>query len=421
MTKNLIGCGSGEGTAKLVTLGRVIAKARPFGATDRGVEFTGELLALLGGGAPVAIGVSGGKDSVAAALATVEFLDGIGHTGPRILIHADLGDPDPRLDVEWSDSLPTCERLAAHLGLELLIARRPAGGMMKRWLTRWENNKRRYASLSCVRLILPWSTPKMRFCTSELKSAPMASALVKRFPGMTIISACGVRRAESPDRSMASTTKVNNRLTNKARKTTGLDWNPIAAWSEDDVYAFCASRGFDLHVGYTHHGMSRISCRFCIMSKIADLKASAATPGHGPLFRTMVGLETESTFGFQGSRWLGDVAPELLDDAGRAALESVKRRAAEREAIEKRVPAHLLYTKGWPTVMPTREEAEMLCEVRKAVAALLGIEVGYTEPEAVLARYAELMTENAARTAAKAATSARKATKAAKAPRKVRA
>ena len=36
-------------------------------------------------------------------------LDRIGHTGPRLLIHADLGS------VEWRDSLPTCERLAARL------------------------------------------------------------------------------------------------------------------------------------------------------------------------------------------------------------------------------------------------------------------------------------------------------------------
>ena len=55
--------------------------------------------------------------------------------------------------------------------------------MMKRWLKRWTNNLARYRSMACVKLILPWSTPGMRFCTSELKSAPIASALVKRFPG----------------------------------------------------------------------------------------------------------------------------------------------------------------------------------------------------------------------------------------------
>ncbi|HET9062401.1 MAG TPA: hypothetical protein VFO62_03845, partial [Candidatus Binatia bacterium] len=85
-------------------------------------------------GAACAIGVSGGKDSTALALATVAYLDSIGHIGPRVLVHADLGR------VEWKESLPVCERLAAFLGLELLVVRREAGDMMDRWLGRWRNN-----------------------------------------------------------------------------------------------------------------------------------------------------------------------------------------------------------------------------------------------------------------------------------------
>lgn len=78
----------------------------------------------------MAIGVSGGKDSQAAAVATFAHLDRIGHTGPRILIHADLGS------VEWKDSLPVCERLAAIHGTELVIVRRKQGGLMEQWETR---------------------------------------------------------------------------------------------------------------------------------------------------------------------------------------------------------------------------------------------------------------------------------------------
>lgn len=388
---------------KLVTIG-VRRPAR----LDRGVETNPEIDALLAAGAPVAIGVSGGKDSCAAALATVEYLDAIGHTGPRVLIHADLGR------VEWADSIRTCERLATCLGLELLVVRREAGDMMDRWLVRWRNNVKRYADLSCVKVILPWSTPAMRFCTSELKSAPMASALVKRFPGTTIVSASGVRREESADRSHAPTAKRNPRLENGARKTTGLDWNPIAEWTEVDVYAFCADRGFEMHEGYTRFGMSRISCAYCIMAKRSDLVASSTNPGNAAIYREMVDLEISSGFAFQGkppkgkpgkerksTGWLGDVAPQLLIDAQRAALAETKARAARREVAEARIPKHLLYTKGWPTVMPTAEEAQLIAEVRAEVAAALGIEVGYTEPQAVTERYASLMAENARREAAK--------------------
>lgn len=383
----------------------MLTTIKPPGRTDRGVETNPEIDALLLAGSPVAIGVSGGKDSCAAALATIEHLDAIGHTGPRVLVHADLGDVDPALDVEWADSLPTCRRLAERLGVELMIVSRPAGGMMKRWLTRWENNVRRYQQLLCVRVILPWSTPSMRFCTSELKSAPIASALVKRFPGQRIVSACGVRREEgngkaSSPRTNAPTSHENKRLTNKRARTSGVDWNPIAAWSGRDVFAFCASRSFEMHSGYAL-GMSRISCRFCIMANIEDLRTSANVAENVPVYRTMVNLEAVSTFGFHGSRWLADVAPHQLDNETIVAIASAKQRAELRTEIESAIPAHLLYTKGWPTVMPTQAEAVMLANVRTRVAELMGFAVEYTSPEQILARYAELMTENARRKAAK--------------------
>ena len=325
---------------------------------------------------------------------------------------------DPALNVEWDDSLPTCERLAAFLGVELVVTRRPAGGMMKRWIKRWQNNVKRYAEMSCVKIILPWSTPSMRFCTSELKSAPIASKLVKLFPGQRIISACGIRREEgngkeNSPRTNAPTSKLNKRLTHKSTGTSGIDWNPIAAWSTEDVFAFCAARGFQMHEGYAL-GMNRISCRFCIMQDLSDQRVSASVAANAPVFRTVVNLEIRSTFAFQGSRWLGDVAPQLLDDATREALTAAKERAAKRVEIEKRIPKHLLYTKGWPTVMPTEAEAELLCSVRRQVADLLGIEIKYTEPRELIARYAELMALRAAKDAAAAKKSARKCKRTAK-------
>jgi len=368
-----------------------------------------DLAAALAANAVVAFGCSGGKDSVAGGLAMWEYLDSIGHSGPRILVHADLGDERPELSVEWTDSLPTCQRLAERLGAELLVVRRAAGGMMKRWLGRWSNNVRRYANLECVKVILPWSTPSMRFCTSELKSAPIAAALVKRFPGQTIISATGIRRAESRQRSNAKTAQINKRLVHKGTGTTGLDWNPIAEWSERDVYAFCAARSFDLHEGYTRYGMTRISCRYCIMAQRSDLVASTTCADNVPVFHTMVGLEIISTFAFQGSSWLADIAPQLLDAETLSALAAAKQRGADRAAIEARIPAHLLYTEGWPTVMPTLAEAKLLAEVRLAVAALLGLDVKYADAASIIARYAELMAKNVIKEAAKAKKAARSA------------
>jgi len=377
-------------------------RPRPLALLDRGVEVDATIAELLAADAPVAIGVSGGKDSCAAAIATVEHLRAIGHKGEVVLIHADLGR------VEWADSLPTCERLAAFLGVELIVVRREAGDMMDRWLQRWRDNVRRYAQLSCVTIILPWSTPGMRFCTSELKSQPMAQALVRRFPGKRIVSACGVRRDESKERSDAPTSEENELLDRKTLRTSGVDWNPIAAWTAEDVFAYCAARGFDMHEGYTRFGMSRISCAFCIMANGADVATSASVPAHAALYREMVDLEIASAFAFQGSRWLGDVAPHLLTDAQREGLVLAKARAKRVKLAQKRIPKHLLYTRGWPTVMPTHEEAELLAEVRREVAGALGLQIERADAQAILDRYADLMAKKAVKEAAAAKKGARK-------------
>ena len=388
----------------LVTLGvrRSILPELP-GRIDRGVEVDTTIADLLAADAPVAIGVSGGKDSCAAAIATVEHLRSIGHRGEVVLIHADLGR------VEWADSLPTCERLAAFLGVELIVVRRATGDMIDRWLQRWRDNVRRYAQLSCVTIILPWSTPSMRFCTSELKSQPMAQALVRRFPGKRIVSACGVRRNESKERSNALTSEENELLDKKTFGTTGVDWNPIAAWTANDVFAYCAGRGFEMHEGYTRFGMSRISCAFCIMANIADLTASAGNPAHTALYREMVDLEIASAFAFQGSRWLGDVAPGLLTADQREGLVRAKELAQRVKLAQKRIPKHLLYTRGWPTVMPSREEAALLAEVRREVADALGLLIERVEAQAILDHYADLMAKKAVKEGAVGKKAARKA------------
>lgn len=54
-------------------------------STQEGIASTEDIDRLLDANAPVAIGVSGGKDSTAVSFATFEHLDRIGHTGPRII------------------------------------------------------------------------------------------------------------------------------------------------------------------------------------------------------------------------------------------------------------------------------------------------------------------------------------------------
>ncbi|MEJ6003738.1 phosphoadenosine phosphosulfate reductase family protein [Paucibacter soli] len=361
--------------------------------TNRKVAVTPEITKMLERNAVVAIGVSGGKDSVAVATSVARYLDEIGHTGPRLLVHSDLGR------VEWQESLPECERLAKHLGWELLTVRRQAGDMLARWQGRWAANVRRYVNLECVKVILPWSTPSMRFCTSELKHAVISSALRKRFPDQEIINVTGIRREESANRAKMPISGVDKKLTRKG--AIGMAWNAVIEWSLKDVLQEIADAGLQLHEAYTVYGASRVSCAFCIMSAYADLVASAGAEQNHDVYVQMVELEAISGFGFQGNRWLAEVAPHLLTEELRTRIERAKEGAKRRVEIEASLPKHLHYVKGWPTTMPTPEEAELIAKVRIDIAAVLGLDVKFTTGAEVMERYAELMAIAAVKAAAK--------------------
>lgn len=361
---------------------RTRLRSQPVAAT-RHVATTPEVNTAIASNAAIAIGTSGGKDSVACALAVASHLDEMGHHGPRVLVHADLGR------VEWRDSLPSCERLARHLGWELITVARKAGDMLARWEKRWENNVTRYRELSCVKLILPWSTPSMRFCTSELKTAVIASALRTRFPGRPIVNVTGVRREESANRSRMPVSQAMPAIARGSHQ--GIAWNAIIEWTLEDVFATITGAGLALHEAYARYGASRVSCAYCIMSSADDLRAAASCEDNHDVYRAMVDLEVRSSFAFQGKRWLLDVAPHLLPDRTRAVSCDVKIRAAERQKIESAIPAHLLFKTGWPDVRPTREEAALLAKVRCSVARLLSLDINVATARAVMDRYDDLL------------------------------
>lgn len=129
----------------------------------------------------------------------------------------------------------------------------------------------------------------------------------------------------------------------------------------------------------------------CIMSSEADLVASAACEdNHEPYIR-MVELEVRSSFAFQGSRWLSDVAPHVLPPSLRSQAQEAKAIALQRQVVEAEIPQHLLYAAGWPTCLPTRSEAELLARVRRQVSSLLGLNAQCLDAGGVHDRYAELL------------------------------
>lgn len=346
------------------------------------ISTTPEVSALLDGNCIVAAGISGGKDGNSAAIRLNDYLNQIGHTGTRVLIHSDLGR------VEWKDSIKQCQLIADRLGWELIIVKRAAGDMMDRWETRWKNNVARYTNLECVKLILPWSTPSMRFCTSELKTTLICAELTKRFPKQKILSVTGVRHAESAARAKMPIASENIKLS--ARGCYGLNWNPIITWSTQEVFSYLETENQPLHEAYTTYGSSRVSCAFCIMGSKGDLIASASCVDNQDIYRQMVELEIQSTYAFQGNTWLGDVAPQLLNQEQKNRLNSAKKAGELRKSAEAAIPKHLLFTKGVPTSIPTLEEAQLIAKVRIEVSRAVGIEVGYIDANSIIEKYNSL-------------------------------
>jgi 3'-phosphoadenosine 5'-phosphosulfate sulfotransferase (PAPS reductase)/FAD synthetase len=367
------------------TIGEPIVDLFDLGLTTPrfGIDAAPQVDAVLAAGAPVFVSVSGGRDSQALAYRVSAHLDDIGHSGSRYLIHADLGR------VEWRDSLPVCERLASRLGLELIVVRRKAGDMMARWQSRWDGNVARYANLECVKLILPWSTAAQRFCTAEMKGQVLAREMRRRHPSGDIVSAVGIRREESPNRARMPVWKEDART--KRARGLGHTWNAILGWSRDQVNQYVRSRGDVLHEAYTVWGSTRVSCAFCMLGSEHDLRASVSCPDNQAIYRTMCELEAVSTFSFQSNRWLADLAPGLLDASLRMRVAEAKERAQLRIAAEARIPDHLLYVQGWPTVLPTPKEAELVADVRRDVAEAVRLTINHTDRDSVLHRYGELM------------------------------
>jgi 3'-phosphoadenosine 5'-phosphosulfate sulfotransferase (PAPS reductase)/FAD synthetase len=381
----------------MVSVSRILIQHRPrlTYADLPAIALDAQVSSLLDLEAPVAIGVSGGKDSQAAALASVAYLDHVGHRGPRILVRSDLGM------VEWADSLPVCQALADHLGLELLVLRRAAGGMMERWEARWASSRARYEALETVTLVLPWSTPDKRFCTSELKTHLIAAALRRRWPGRTIVNVTGIRREESVRRAKGAVASLD--------EATGImDWRPLSDWTLRQTLDCVAASGLALHLAYRVHRMSRVSCAYCIMSNASDLQhASAAEETHG-LYRRMVQLEIDSSFSFQGTRWLGDVRTELLSPQAAQALVAAKAMAASRIALEAAITPAMRFVKKWPTRMLTNPEADCLAGVRRGVAEMFGLNARHTTRSEIHDHYAALIAAKAAKAAREAAVKPRR-------------
>ena len=97
---------------------------------------------------------------------------------------------------------------------------------------------------------------------------------LKAHPGFggLVVSAMGMRAAESPTRSKRAPWRRNSRNSKAGREW--FDWLPIHALETPDVFRIVREAGQAPHWAYAA-GMSRVRCSFCILASRADLRRAA--------------------------------------------------------------------------------------------------------------------------------------------------
>lgn len=122
-----------------------------------------------------------------------------------------------------------------------------------------------------------WPSPEQRQCTSDLKRGPIEREIrrhLKANPhfGGLVVNCVGLRAEESPGRAKQVPLRRNERNSKAGREW--YDWLPVHGMLIDEVFAVIAEAGEQPHWAYGA-GMSRLSCCFCIMSSVADLRNAA--------------------------------------------------------------------------------------------------------------------------------------------------
>ncbi|MFV8800754.1 phosphoadenosine phosphosulfate reductase family protein [Yersinia sp. LJYL362] len=227
------------------------------------------------------ISMSGGKDSLAQSLLAHEA--GVNH----IRVFADTGHEHPQT-MEYLDYLES--RLGAIIRVKADFVRQINGKrdfIARVWPTTLvtecgltpDQAAERVAE--ALEVLHPTGNPfldlcmwkgrfpstKARFCTFELKHAPIRDQIV--IPMLEeydeVISWQGVRAQESPDRALLPEWETD------ADNTPGLNvYRPILDWKHEDVFALAKYHGINPNPLY-QQGCSRVGCMPCIHARKSEL------------------------------------------------------------------------------------------------------------------------------------------------------
>lgn len=304
-------------------------------------------------GAILAPSLSGGKDSHAMLRQIAHHPERHHWTGRILALHADLGR------AEWHQTPEFVERICHEEGIPLEIVRRPQGDLFDR-IEEELSRENRTTNIF-------WPSSKARYCTAELKRDQLVKAQ-RRFP--LVISAQGLRAAESTGRAKVAPIKIEKRASTKPLKDFALpatssaedheaaaqkaldawrpggarlviNWLPIHDMDTSEVWRSCgtskeelalrrlawqagyaedALRDWPAHPAYVigtfhenrwHHN-ERLSCALCVLACRGDLINGAHN--NPAAFRFLVEIEERTGIRFIQGITLRELAPELLQE-----------------------------------------------------------------------------------------------------------
>lgn len=207
----------------------------------------------------ILVNSSAGKDSQATLDVVVAAARDAGVEDRVVVVHADLGE------AEWDGVPELAAEHAAHYGLRFEITSNPE--------TILERTARRGA----------WPSAAIRWCTSDHKRGPIRKVMTRLVSELRdsehvvgrpvrVLNVMGLRAEESAARSRRTPYAPNPSASNGRRQVD--DWYPIHAWTVAQVWERIAAAGTRPHPAY-NAGMSRLSCRFCVLASRADLVCSA--------------------------------------------------------------------------------------------------------------------------------------------------
>lgn len=206
----------------------------------------------------ILVNSSAGKDSQASLDVVARIAQRAGVADRVVVVHADLGD------VEWRGTRELAEEQAAHYGFRFIVVSRPQGDL-----------------LAQVEQRGMWPSSAARYCTSDHKRGQIRKVMTQladeqRAAGVEgrpvrILNVMGFRAEESSAR--AKRPVYAPAAASNGRRHVD-DWFPIHKWTTEMVWARIQASGVRYHEAYDL-GMTRLSCRFCVLASKDDLVCSA--------------------------------------------------------------------------------------------------------------------------------------------------